>query len=864
MTRSPLHRHFLLAQTAVALALAAAPALAQDGDTASEVSELIVTAQKREQAVIDVPMAVTALSGARLEALGVAELDDLALITPGLEVQRQSPNNPGFVIRGISSAGLDAASEPRVSIFQDGVAIGKGEGAYVELFDLERVEVAKGPQSTLFGRAALNGAVHIIQKKASPKSFEARAALEAGSHDLRMVEAAVNVPLSDSLAVRLAGRSKRRDGYVDNLLGGDDFMSIHTDAARLSFAWRGDRADADLILNYQRDQPTGTSFKSGVILPADPATARVLGNLRRGGGAALAAPDDFEAGSRLGVDRTVWGATLLTSAELTDTLTLNATSAFRHYQSLEANDPDGTGLPILTAINGGSADQWSHEVRLNYKGDGRLSWFVGAGAFGFDGRHRTPIQFDERLMLATVTRQLNAAPVGTGLPVNTAAPFGVLTNSAFSAALLQGLVAAGSNNPATPSFDPQVTLTPAQALAIARNLRGDQRETAIDTADVTSFDVFADATYAVTDRLEMSLGVRFTHDDKTSGFAAFVPQGRSVLAGAIAASRLAASGAPAQVAQAQAILAALQSPNVHQAPSSLLPQFGFSFQPTVNNGDLQTAKAKDNGLTWRLVGRYMLNDDTRLYASYARGRRPEVLAATAPAAPFGPAQFTTVAAETVDSFELGLKGRALERRLSYDAAIYAYDYRNFETVFRDGARLVPGNAGKAFAYGLEAQADWAITSSFDVFTTYAYNHGRFRTGAFDGNHFRQAPDHSASVAASWRFDVLRGEVDVRPSFTWQSKSFFEDNNDRPELQQPPSSLVADLVQDEVQDAYGLVNLRIGYQPANSPMRFEVFGTNLTDKAHLIDAGNTGDVIGIPTFIAGAPRMVGIRFTLRTR
>jgi iron complex outermembrane recepter protein len=864
MTRFALHRRHRLAQTAVALALTATPALAQDGDAASEVSELIVTAQKRAQAVIDVPMAVTALSGPRLEALGVAELDDLARVTPGLEVQRQSPNNPGFVIRGISSAGLEAASEPRVSIFQDGVAIGKGEGAYVELFDLERIEVAKGPQSTLFGRAALNGAVHIIQKKASPKAFEARAAVEAGSHDLRMVEAAVNVPVSESLAVRLAGRSKRRDGYIDNLLGGADFMSIHTDAARLALAWRGERADGDLILNYQRDQPTGTSFKSGVIRPADPATARVLGDLRPGGGAALAAPDDFESGPRLGVDRTVWGATLLGSAELTDTLTLTATSAFRHYQSLEANDPDGAGLPILTAINGGSADQWSHEVRLNARGDGRLSWFVGAGAFGFDGRHRTPIQFDERLMLAAVTRQLNAAALGTGLPANTAAPFGVLTNPGFSAALLQGLVAAGSNNPGTPGFDPQVTLAPAQALAIARNLRGNQRETAIDTADVTSFDVFADATYALTDRLEVSLGVRFTHDDKTSGFAAFVPQGRSVLAGTIAASRLAASGAPAQVAQAQAILAALPSPNVHQLPASLLPQFGFSFQPTANNGDLQTARAKDDGLTWRMVGRYTLNDDTRLYASYARGRRPEILAATSPAAPFGPAQFTTVAAETVDSFELGLKGRALARRLSYDAAVYAYDYRNFETVFREGARLVPGNAGKAFAYGLEAQAEWALSPAFDVFATYAYNHGRFRSGGFDGNRFRQAPDHSASLSASWRFDVLGGEVDVRPSVSWQSKSFFDDNNDRSDLQQPPTSLVADLAQDEVQDAYGLVNLRIGYQPANSPLRFEVFGANLTNRTYLIDAGNTGDVIGIPTFIAGAPRVVGVRFTLRTR
>jgi outer membrane receptor protein involved in Fe transport len=843
------------------LTLCATAATAQPVD--GEVEALIVTAQKREQAIIDVPMALTAFSGARLERLGVQELDDLAVLTPGLEVQRQSPNNAGFVMRGITSQALEATAEPRVSLFQDGVSISKGEGAYVELFDLERIEVVKGPQSTLFGRGALIGAIQILQNKASPDGLVARFGAEVGSYDSRMVEGALNVPLSERFAVRFAGRAKRRDGYVENALGGPDFQSTHTDAARVSFAYRRDRTDADLILNYQRDLPSGTAFKSLVLDPANPVSGAILAPRKLGAPAALASPADSETGTTLGLDRTIWSATLLATHELSDTLTLNSVSGFRHYQSLESNDVDGAALPILSGINAGKAEQWSQELRLNYDAGGRLSWFLGAGAFGFQGDHRLGIQFDERLLLAGLARQLNGAAAGTGLAPGRQAPLALLTSPLFGGALLQGLVAAASDNSATAPIDPQATLSAAQAQAIFGNLRANQREFANDLSDLESFDLFGDLSYALTDRLELSLGLRYTHDDKTTGFRSFVPQGRSVLAGALGAAQLAAQGTPQARAQAQALLGALQSPAVHQLPASVLPQFGLTFQPTANNGDLEEATNEDQGLTWRAAARYAVNDDLNVFASYARGRRPEVLAATPPQAPFGPVRFARIDAETVDSVEVGLKGRSPELRLGYDLAAYAYRYENFETLLQQGARLVPSNAGKARSYGVEAQVDWAATPSFDLLAGYAYSHGRFSSGAFDGNRFRQAPDHTLSVSASWRLAVPGGELDVRPSVSWQSKSFFDDNNDRPDLQTPPSSLVPDVLLDEVQDAYGLVNLRLVYQPAAENFSIELFGTNLTDEAYIIDAGNAGDVIGLPTAVAGAPRMVGLRLRLWT-
>lgn len=842
----------LAAASALAVAGACGPAFAQE---APAVEEIVVTAQKQQQQAIDVPIALTAFGGERLEALGVQDFADLSLFTPGFEVQDQSPNNPGFVMRGITSDSTDAFAEARVSVFQDGVSISKAQGSYVELFDLERVEVAKGPQSTLFGRGALIGGVNLIQAKASTAGFDGYAKVEAGDYSYRLGEAAVNVPLGEQAALRLAGRVRYRDGYVDNALGGDAFQSVDTRAARASLKLEpADRVSIDIIANYQEDDPTGTAFKSGGFSPTDPTTGRVLDDRRPQSAAALTAPANFQGGRQLGIDRKVWGVTGLASFELTPSLTLNSISAYREYESQETFDPDGLSLPILTGLNDGRGEQWSQELRLNFDGGGRVRGFVGAGLFKADDDQRTPIQFDERIALAVVTGQLNASAAGSGLPATTPAPAAVFGNTAFTGAPLRGLVANLSGN--------RLVLTPAQATAIAANLRANHLEESTNTSDLDSFDLFADVSVDVTDRLEVSAGVRYTRDEKTTGFGSRVVGGRSVLGGAIGAAQLAASGTAQGLAQAQAIVGALQSPGVQQIPDSVLPLFGLTFQPTTGNGLVSEQDLTDDGVTWRLVARYELSGDANVYASYARGRRPEVLAASGPAAPGTAGRFTRVEAETVDSYEVGAKAALLDRRLRLDVSAYRYDYDNFQTVEQRGTLFVTTNAGKAKAYGVEGQADLAIARGLNLLATYAYSHARFESGAYDGNRFRLSPDHSASLAASWRTALGAGELEVRPSYTWQSKVYFDNSNDRPAFQQPPNVFVADNLVDEFQKAYGLLNLRVAWTADRAPVTLEAFVTNLTDEDYIIDAGNTGDNLGLPTFIAGPPRMAGVGITYR--
>jgi len=119
-----------------------------------------------------VPVTISALSGNSLNKLNVQQLDELSEYIPGMQMQLQSPNNPGYVIRGVTSDDGDSRSQPRVSVFQDGVSISRSRASVVELFDLERIEVVKGPQGTLFGRGAEIGALHIIRKK--PTDVSAR------------------------------------------------------------------------------------------------------------------------------------------------------------------------------------------------------------------------------------------------------------------------------------------------------------------------------------------------------------------------------------------------------------------------------------------------------------------------------------------------------------------------------------------------------------------------------------------------------------------------------------------------------------------------------------------------------------------
>ncbi len=816
--------------TASLLALAvAAPAMAEDDKPATaepiaQLDELVITAQKRAQDPVEVPIAVTAYSGKFLEAIGVKSFEELSAFTPGFLVQNQSNNNSGFVMRGITSDSGSSADEARVSIYQDGVSISRSRGSYVELFDMERVEVAKGPQSTLFGRGALIGAVNLVQNKANPVRNDWSLKAEGGTGGYVVGEGMVNAALGNGAAVRLAARTRKTDGYVDDAAGGDAFNSTDTQAVRAAVHFEPGKLSFDLIGNYQVDDTTGTSFKSHTFNPTNPVTGAVLGNTGVASAATLSPGAGFEGGKPLGLDRKVYGLTALAEYKLTDSLTLSSITATRAFHSTEVFDPDGSSLPILTFAEDAKGRQQSQELRLRYDNGGRFQGFVGANYFHETGSWRIPGQFDERLVLALLAGN---TPLGISRP--NPQPLAVLTNPAYLAQVLQ----LGFGIPA------------AIAPGIVSNLKPIHRETFANYSENTAYDVYADGTFKLTDKFEITAGIRYTSEDREAAYASSVDNGRSILG------ILLAAPTPTNL-----FLAA--QPNAVNNPA--LPMVGLIAQPTTNNGDRFSKKISDSGLTWRLVGRYAASDDLSFYASYARGRRPDVISTSAPAAPLGPARFNVVDSEQVNSVEGGAKAKLAGGRVFLSGSVFHYDYDNFATSFRQGAQVVTLNAGKAKAYGFEGEARVQAGDFWTLFGTYGYNHARLETGLRKGNQFRLSPDHAVSVGALFSREGLGGKLTFAPTYTWRSKMFFDDDNDRSDLQS--AGLFPDTQVDEFQKSYGLLNVRVGFGAVDDRWKVEAFVENLADKKYLKDAGNTGDSFGIPTFIAGRPRFMGVGLTFR--
>lgn len=812
----------LLSSTALsslAIAQDAQPTEDGIGDGVGDGDVIVVTVQKTEQARIDVPINVTAFSGSFLDEIGVGQFDELSDFVPGFEVQEQSPNNPGFVIRGITSDSGGSGDEARVAVFQDGVSISKSRGSFVELFDIERVEVAKGPQPTLFGRGALIGGVNVIQNKAD-YAFAAEVEAGYGSDNFQLLEGFVSVPLvEDQVALRLAGIVKQRDGYVENALGGDDFNGVGVAAVRGSLRLDPtDRLGVDVIVNYQQDDTPGTSFRTNnPFLDADtspfaPASLNTFGG--------------FEGGAELGVDRTVWGVTAIADYDISDTLVLTSITGYREFDSTEIFDPDGYVGELLIVAENAEGEQFSQELRLNFDNQDRLRGFVGLNYFYEDGFQRVPLatneaaaqQFLGGFLFSQATADATALVTAQGLVAGAGIdPTGLTIDQLNGILVAGGLPAVVLDDPANPY---PINLFALGAFGVVAELNPFYLEETTNFGKTTSYDIFGDVTFDVTDKLSLTAGLRWTHDDKKAG--------------------------------AQGDNAGVQSNLTTEATL---------FIPATPNGDRYEYSDTFSDFTTRLVGAYRVSDDLNVWGSYARGRRPEVISFDSASDTL----FSVVPAETVDSFEIGGFANLFGGSTQVNASTFYSSYENFQTsVFLpDTASFIISNAGEATQYGFEAEVFSSVAPWADVFVTYGYNFAEFDGDGleFDGNAFRLNPEHALSVGGQFSWEVAgAGSVTLVPTYTWQSEIFFDNNNDN-DVADGDGRAFGNAV-DEVQDAYGLANVRLRFDAISSRYTAELFVTNALDEDYIIDAGNTGDSFGIPTFIAGAPRQYGASIRVR--
>lgn len=774
--------------SAVALGAVSAPAFAELNETAQPIEVIRVTTQFREQSLAEVPVNVTAFNAELIDRLDIRNLEDMASFTPGLVVQEQSPNNTGYSLRGITTDSGDTYAESRVAIFQDGISITRSRGSYVELFDMERIEVAKGPQPTLFGRGALIGGINLIQNKAQD-DFSASVFGGIGNYEQREIGGHVNYGLGDGLGLRLAGVHRSRDGHIDNLLGGT-LQGRDVSAVRGVFSARLDNGFSfDLIANYQEDSGPGTSFKSGVLPTPG-------GDTSPYSAAALFTFPGFEDDQGLGLDRTVWGVTALAEYPLNDAWTLSSITGYREFDSREVFDPIGAGLDLINIAEDARGRQASQEFRLAYDAGDRVSAVIGGTWFYESGTQRIPLIVNEARAQALLLQT-------PGVQAQFAQQLGVPAAALFpTLSFLLGVPASDFTNIFNP-FPLSIGGTLGAGVPVPLGI---YEEVAGNSGRTEAFDLFGEITLRATDRLSFTAGLRYTDESKrTSGLGSFV-------------------NAPNRIVGGRTLLL-----------------------PGTPDGILVTQEASFDDVTWRVVAAYEVNDRLNTWVSYARGRRPDVLALDTTA----PGFFSVAPAEIVDSLEAGAF-LTLDRG-TISGSIFRSEYENFQSSQFDpfDGSLVPTNAGEATQYGLELQANYAITDAIEVYASYAYNLAKIndtlggQPQEFGGNRFRYAPEHAASIGVRAElFSNDMGTLSLLPAYSWQSHIFFDEDNQR--------------FAGVRQDSYGLLRARLRFESADMRWYGEVFGNNLTDEQYLIDAGNTGATFGLPTFIAGAPRTYGIR------
>lgn len=242
---------------------AALGAIAAGGAMAQSISdEIVVSAQRQEQSLQDVPIAVSAFSGGELQNRQIESFQDVQFNIPNFQFSRTQFTNAAIAIRGIGNFTVAASSENAVSVHMNDVFLSAPRIFETEFFDIERIEILRGPQGTLFGRNATGGVINVITAKANPDQVEGYVDAEYGNYDSVKVHGALNLPLGDTLAVRLAGAVIQRDGYTENTWTGQDIDDRNIYALRASVRWHaGDNTTIDFTSSYMREDDSRMRYQ---------------------------------------------------------------------------------------------------------------------------------------------------------------------------------------------------------------------------------------------------------------------------------------------------------------------------------------------------------------------------------------------------------------------------------------------------------------------------------------------------------------------------------------------------------------------------------------------------------------------------
>lgn len=811
-----------LCVTAALAAFATTPGMAQ-----VILEEITVTATKREQTLQEVPVAVSVTSAETIEQAKVFDILDLQTLVPSLRVtQLQSAGNTNFLIRGFGNGANNFGIEPSVGVFIDGVYRSRSAAAISDLPRLERVEVLRGPQSTLFGKNASAGVVSVITALPDTE-FGGSLEVTGGNYGLAVVKGEVSIPLSDTAGFSLSAGSNHRDGFWDNQANGDelnerDRWNVRAQLAlnpldNVALRFIGDYDELDekccAVGNIVAGPTAGLlQALGGQLVPNDPFAYRGF----------------FDLSSFTRVQNS--GISMQADIDIGDA-TFTSITAFRNVARQEDFEADFTSAELLSTIFADAdIDTFTQEFRLSSSAGENVDWLVGLFYFDED------LRVDLMPTFGADIRNYVDLLAGSGVPGTLAgveaqlAPFGVPPGSFFAAG--QGV-----------------------------DERARQENTAIS--------IFAQLDWYVTDRTTVTLGVNYTEDEKDVSFNTvntnlfssldFVQIG---FQGALAQLEAMDPGNPANVPTAMAIstnpcppAGALPCNQLLglQALQGILPPFQ-DFPNTVENG-----KTDDDEVTWTARLAFDVTDSVNMYFSASTGFKATTWNLSRDARPF-PADIPALQAagiavpnlasgtrfagpEESTVYEIGLK--AQWDRGNVNVAVFDQSIEGFQSNTFGGLGFNLANAGEQSATGLEIDLTYYPFESLQL--TFA---GTFMDPEYDSFEGATGPgqvptdlsgmkpagihEQSISTSATWTRDFANGMTGfIRADYLYESDVQVVDN--------VPASIASREV--------NVLNASLGLS-TDGGWDFTIWGRNITDDEYLMSAFpatlQTGTLNGYPS------------------
>jgi iron complex outermembrane receptor protein len=849
------------------------PANAQDD---SIFEEIVVTVQKREQNIMDVPVAVTALTGADIQAAGIKDVFDLQQNVPSLIVgQSQTATTSNFQIRSVGSTSNNFGVESSVGLYVDGVYRSRQSSMINDLVDVEAVEVLRGPQGTLLGKNTSAGAIAVRTVRPGHET-DAFIEVTGGDFGLAKLSGAANISINDNLAFRGTVFATQRDGYVDDFrLGEDVYNDRDRQGARLQLAFNEPSDDLNwrLIADYAKIDEiccVGISSTDNIYSPAslspDPSTA-IVGTdtslLALGGtvftdypypqpflDALAGLPGTLVTG--VGFEDNIVAYNILPESENEDTglsfeinktfdngMTFTSISAYRAFDTVDFSDVDFTDVPLLERTNDATQESFSQEFRLAGEfGEG--SHFV-VGAYYFEQEIVNRKSTNDAGFLSLLLNT-NTDIVGAGAGVDGVAAI-------FGAA---GFLPAGN-----PAVLPGTT-----ALDVVNQ-------------DHESYAAFAQVDFALSDALTFTLGARYT--DETKDIDAVYTQSLpsdslrpDFDALTVKLCSLNAACAPFLPPGSDVFNPADPTASLPVFEPFFTPGWGiFVFDPLAPRPDIKDS-VSDDQVTGTAKVTWYATDSTMFYASFATGFKAggtnDDRIAPAFNVVFGP--------ETSESIEIGFKGDLGPVRLG--VTLYDTQYEDFQANSFTGTGFNLQNAGDLDTQGVEIEFDWRPFESTKVQGYFAHNEGEYKSfvngtcrDAFQfqtqmpdpglagglnpildeercdrtGDPLPYNPEDQFFVSLTQDIEVGDDIVYFRGEFSHFSKQF-TDGDDDPFTEQ---------------DAVDLVNLRIGYIFTDWNAELTLWARNITDERYFHGSFDPPAQAGRINSYPAEPSSVGITF-----